>query len=122
MGIAEAALRTSLTFLVLLILTRILGKKQISQLTFFNYVTGITIGSMAANFTVDPEVSVTEGATGILVWAGLTVLVGYVSLKWPRARVALDGQPTILSRGIWRPLRLAGHCRRCRDVSGVRWL
>ncbi len=36
-------------FFTLFLLTRLLGKKQLSHLTFFNYVTGITIGSKAAN-------------------------------------------------------------------------
>ncbi len=96
----NVALRTLFTFIVLLIVTRLLGRKQISQLTFFNYITGITIGSMAASFTVESHVSATEGATGVLGWCLLTLLVELISLKWPRARVALDGQPVILiSRG-----------------------
>jgi len=40
---------TILTFFSLLILTRLLGKKQLSHLTFFKYKTDITIGSLAAN-------------------------------------------------------------------------
>ena len=40
-------LKTLVAFFVLLILTRILGKKQLANMTFFNYVTGITIGSIA---------------------------------------------------------------------------
>lgn len=48
-SILNLLLRTTLAFVVLLALARMLGKKQMSQLTFFNYVTGITIGSIAAN-------------------------------------------------------------------------
>jgi len=48
----QIASETVITFFVLLALTRLLGKKQLSHLTFFNYVTGITIGSMAANMVV----------------------------------------------------------------------
>ena len=43
-------LKPTIAFILLLILTRILGKKQMSQMTFFNYVTGITIGSLAGNY------------------------------------------------------------------------
>jgi len=93
---AVVALRTVITFIVLLVVTRLLGRKQISQLTFFNYIAGITIGSMAASFTVESHVSAVEGATGVIGWCVLTLLVEIVSLKWPRARVALDGQPVIL--------------------------
>lgn len=45
----QIILETIITFLVLLFYTRLLGKKQMSHLTFFNYITGITIGSIAAN-------------------------------------------------------------------------
>lgn len=48
----QTALETAMTFLVLLILTRVLGKKQLGHLTFFNYITGITIGSIAANMVM----------------------------------------------------------------------
>ena len=45
--------RAVIGFFSLLIFARILGKEQISQLTFFDYVLGITIGSMAADLTTD---------------------------------------------------------------------
>ncbi len=45
-----------MSFFSLLIFTRILGKQQISQMTFFDYVAGITIGSIAASMTVDVSV------------------------------------------------------------------
>ncbi len=45
--------RSIVAFFTLLIFTKILGKQQISQLTFFDYVLGTTIGSIAANLTTD---------------------------------------------------------------------
>lgn len=53
-SIYQVILNTFISFWVLFIITRLLGKKQMSQLTFFNYITGITIGSIAANM-VDLE-------------------------------------------------------------------
>ena len=46
--------RGIIAFFTLLIFARLLGKQQISQLTFFDYVLGITIGSIAANLTTGP--------------------------------------------------------------------
>jgi uncharacterized membrane protein YcaP (DUF421 family) len=43
-----ALVRSIISFTVILILARVMGKKQISHLTFFDYVVGITIGSMAS--------------------------------------------------------------------------
>jgi uncharacterized membrane protein YcaP (DUF421 family) len=45
-------IRSTIAFFVLLLLVRLLGKRQVSQLTFFDYVVGITIGSIAATLSV----------------------------------------------------------------------
>lgn len=47
------AVRSVIGFFSLLIFTRVIGKEQISQLTFFDYVLGITIGSIASDLTTD---------------------------------------------------------------------
>lgn len=89
-------LKTTLIFLVLLILTRLLGKKQVSHLTFFNYVTGITVGSIAANMLTDTNEPFWEDFIGLIWWCLLTILVGYVGLKSGKFRLIIDGQPSIL--------------------------
>ncbi|WP_419877622.1 DUF421 domain-containing protein [Brevibacillus centrosporus] len=93
-------LRTSLTFLFMLVLTRLLGKKQLSHLTFFNYVTGITFGSIAAEVVIqkNQDLPLFQGLASLVWWALLTLLVGHIGLKWPKARIAIDGEPTIIIR------------------------
>lgn len=65
------AVRSVIGFFSLLIFTRIIGKEQISQLTFFDYVLGITIGSIAASLTTDlssrawPHWIAVMGCTGL---------------------------------------------------------
>lgn len=49
---------------ILFILTRMMGKKQVSQPTFFDYVVVISIGSIATMFAVDSSISYIEGITG----------------------------------------------------------
>ena len=92
----ETIMRTTLSFVVLLILARLLGKKQISQLTFFHYVTGITIGSIAAEIAAQHETPFVDGLIAMSWWAALTLLMSYIALKSRRARVILDDQPTII--------------------------
>lgn len=94
--IINLLLRTTLVFVVLLVMARILGKKQLSQLTFINYVTGITIGSIAANIISIANKPFTDEFIGLIWWCLLTVLVGVINLKSGNARRLLDGQPTIL--------------------------
>lgn len=95
-GYLQIAMETLITFSVLLILTRILGKKQLSHLTFFNYVTGITVGSIAANMVILETGSYIKELTSLVTWCALTILVEYISLKSSKLRIILDGEPTIL--------------------------
>lgn len=88
--------RTIIGFLILLILTRILGKKQISQMTFFTYITGIALGNIAGDMVVHRDIKVIDGITGLTLWAILTFTIELISLKSARIRVLLDGEPTIV--------------------------
>lgn len=92
----EMLLRTTLAFVVLLILARFMGKKQISQLTFFHYVTGITIGSIAADIAGESETPFMDGLVAMIWWAVLTIAMNYISMKSKKARVLLDDKPIIV--------------------------
>ncbi len=96
MSWTEIAIRTLAAFVALLVMTRLMGHKQMSQLTFFNYITGITIGNIAAYVSIDSRVTIGEGLLALAGWTGLTVLVGMISLKSSTARALVDGQPTIV--------------------------
>jgi uncharacterized membrane protein YcaP (DUF421 family) len=89
-------LKTTLAFLLLLILARFLGKKQMSQMTFFNYMTGITIGSLAANIISNNDNSLLEEILGLVWWSALTILLTYATLKSESLRTLVDGEPVIL--------------------------
>ncbi|KGR80029.1 YetF domain-containing protein [Ureibacillus manganicus] len=95
-GYLQLILETIATFFVLLLMTRLLGKKQLSHLTFFNYITGITIGSLAANMVIISSRNFFKELTTLIVWCLLSMIIAYIGLKSGKARVVLDGQPTIL--------------------------
>lgn len=88
--------RISIIFIVLLVMARILGKKQLSHLTFFNYITGITIGSIAANMISESNGQFLADFIGIIWWCILTEITGYINLKSGKIRRIIDGQPTII--------------------------
>ena len=92
----DTFIRTVLGFAVLLTLTRLLGKKQLSQLTVFTYITGIALGSMAAEMVLQKDVRIIDGIMAMALWSVLVFVVEWVSLKSPAARVLLDGEPTIV--------------------------
>lgn len=92
--------RGLISFVTLLILARLLGKQQLGQLSFFEYITGITIGSMAAGLTVDLTEQGWIYWAGLVTWTGLTLLVQFVALKSRRAAKTLAGDPdVVIARG-----------------------
>lgn len=77
-------------------MTRLMGKKQLSQLTFFNYVTGITIGSMAASLAIDDSLQFIHGIYAIVLWSLLTIIMEFLTLKSLKIRYWTDGRPVVL--------------------------
>lgn len=81
MSVLEVIGRSAIAFLVLLLLTRLMGRKQISQLTFFNYVTGISIGAVAGDISLDHSVKLSLGIISLATWCGLTIIFDLIDIK-----------------------------------------
>lgn len=92
----EMLLRTTLSFFALLILARVLGKKQLGQLTFFHYITGITFGSIASEIASQAETPFLDGLISLIWWSILTYLMTIITIKSKKARVLVDDKPTIV--------------------------
>jgi uncharacterized membrane protein YcaP (DUF421 family) len=88
--------RAVIGFFSLLIFARILGKEQISQLTFFDYVLGITIGSIAATLTTDLTSRAWSHWVGLITWTALGFLMEYMCMKWRYFAKYIEGEPTII--------------------------
>lgn len=89
-------IRSVVAFFLLLLMARIMGKKQISQLTFFDYCVGITIGSIAATMSVDQNIKAVNGILSLLVWGLFPIILSYVSLKSIWFTKLIDGKPSVL--------------------------
>lgn len=92
----DLLIRSVVTYFTLLLFTRIMGRKQISQLTYFDYIVGITIGSTAAVASVDKHVSMHEGIFSIVVWSILTIIISQITLKNIKLRLLIDSEPLII--------------------------
>ena len=88
--------RAILSFLVLLALARVLGKKQISQLTFFDYVVGIVIGDMASTVAIDTSTKLLNGITGLVVYTLLSLIMAFGAIKSFKFRELVESSPSIL--------------------------
>ncbi|WP_204701310.1 DUF421 domain-containing protein [Halanaerobacter jeridensis] len=88
--------RSSIAFFTLLIFTRILGKQQVSQLTYFDYILGITVGSIAGILSVDLKSEARLVWLGIATWVILSILMKTIALKSRHLSKYIDGEPTIV--------------------------
>ncbi|TFB24323.1 DUF421 domain-containing protein [Filobacillus milosensis] len=96
MNISELVIRLAIAFITLLTLTRMMGRKEISQMTFFNFVSGISIGTLGATLAIDSSLSVSHGILALVIWSLFTILIGYIDLKSKKIRYVVEGQPRIL--------------------------
>jgi len=88
-------LRSLLFLVVLFAITKWLGKKQISELSFFEYVTGITIGNIGAEMATGIEKSIANGILSIVTFAAVPFLAGIISLKNKPFRDFIEGKGTV---------------------------
>ncbi len=96
MGAWIIFLQTVLSFLVLLVLTRILGKQQLSQLTFYEYLNGITFGSIAANMATIEIEKVPDHLIGLITYGLLTLAVSWMAMKNRKFRKLVAGEPVVV--------------------------
>ncbi|SEA84676.1 Uncharacterized membrane protein YcaP, DUF421 family [Thalassobacillus cyri] len=83
-------------FTVLYVVARVLNKKLISQMTFFDFVAGITLGSMTATIILTSNLTLMKGLTGLVLFGGLVLLVDYMTLNNFHLRKLFNSEPTVL--------------------------
>ena len=94
-GIGMTVLTTILSILALFLLTKMMGAKQVSQMTMFDYVIGITIGSSAAELATELEEPF-KPLTALIVYALLALAISWASMKSFKARAVMQGRPLVL--------------------------
>ncbi|MCM1370273.1 MAG: DUF421 domain-containing protein [Clostridium sp.] len=92
----DTTLRSIISLLVLFFVTKLLGKKQVSQLSIFDYVIGISIGNFAAEITIALESQFINGILAILIYGLVAYLISIVTMKSIVLRRFFIGVPTVL--------------------------
>lgn len=88
--------RTILLIIILFFLTKLMGKKQISQLNLFDYIIGITIGSIVADVSLDLSKDLISGIFCLVLFGFFSVLISYITINCLVLRRFIYGVPTIL--------------------------
>lgn len=95
-NIGDLVLRSILSLVVLFLITELMGKKQISQLNMFDYIIGISIGSIAASFSVDDSIGYFDGIIAIVIYGGIATFISFLTTKSIVARRFFTGTPLVL--------------------------
>ncbi len=95
-GILDIFIRSVVSAMILFLLTKIMGYKQISQLTYFDYCIGISIGSIAAEMSVEREIPYHYFVIAMVVYSMIALGISLVTLRNLKVRRYLNGSPLVL--------------------------
>lgn len=95
MDLLKVAVTSVVSVVALFLLTKLMGSKQISQLSMFDYIIGISIGSIAAEFATELE-NPENSLLAMVIYAVGAFLVSLVTGKSTRLRKLINGKPMIL--------------------------
>ncbi|MBD5533914.1 MAG: DUF421 domain-containing protein [Lachnospiraceae bacterium] len=84
------------SIVTLFILTKLMGYRQMSQMSMFDYINGITIGSIAAEMATALDENPLHGIVAMTVYALIAVLLSFLSMKSIKLRRLIVGRPVIL--------------------------
>src|SRR5690625_3561374 len=96
MGIPEQLLRIAIGFFALFLLTRLLGRKEISELNFINFVSAIAIGSITADFVLNQNITILHGIIALTGWAAFTFVMSLIDIWSIKGRKIVSGDPVIV--------------------------
>lgn len=98
MSAFDIIIRSALVFIILLVWARILGRKLVSQMKFFDFVAGVTIGSMGGSLIFTKNIGLGNGISALSVFCLLALVSGFLSLRSFSLRRVIDSGPVILMR------------------------
>lgn len=94
-GWVEILIRSLSLLIALFFITKMLGKKQMSQLDIFQYITGIVIGSIVATHVTDLTTQFEYALIALLVWFLVPLGLEYIAIKSKRVRDFTQGKGTV---------------------------
>lgn len=88
-------------FILTLFLSRIVGTKLISQMNFFDFILGVSMGSIVASAIIDKDFTSISSITALITLAVLTILTAYLHIKSYRVKNIVDSEPiTLVKNGV----------------------
>jgi uncharacterized membrane protein YcaP (DUF421 family) len=92
----DLVIRATIVFFVILVVTRAVGRRELSSMEPFDLILLVVIGDLVQQGVTQSDNSVTGAVTVIATMAALTVLTAYLSFRFKRLRPLLEGDPVIV--------------------------
>jgi uncharacterized membrane protein YcaP (DUF421 family) len=94
----DIALRAAFAFGFIFLLTRVVGRRELTSLEPFDLVLLIVVGDLVQQGITQSDYSLTGLVIAVGTMALLTVLASWLSFRFPRLRPVLDGEPIVIVR------------------------
>lgn len=92
----DIVLRASAIFLILFVLLRLFGKRQLGQMTPFEFVALVVVGDFVQQAVTHNDFSVTAAVLAVATFGFWSLALGWISYRSDTMRRLLEGQPRIL--------------------------
>ncbi|RDW18289.1 DUF421 domain-containing protein [Oceanobacillus arenosus] len=116
-------------FIALFVLTKLLGKTQISQITTFDFISSLLLGELVGNGLFDPDIGILQIGFVVFLWGALMYVTEIITQKFKGTRAFIEGSPSIiiykgkLIRDIMKKNKLdinqLQHLLRAKDVFSI---
>jgi uncharacterized membrane protein YcaP (DUF421 family) len=92
----DIVLRAAFVYLLILFVTRVAGRRELSSLQPFDLILLVVIGDLVQQGVTQSDYSIMGVVLAVTTFAVLTVVTSYASYRFPRTRPVLDGEPVII--------------------------
>ncbi len=94
----QIVLRALAVFAVLYLITRVIGKRQLGQMTAFELVLLITMGDLVQQGVTQEDYSITGAFLAVGTFAAASVALSWITWRSRTGRRLIDGHPTVIVR------------------------
>ena len=92
----DLAIRAAVAFLIIFLITRVIGRRELSTLEPFDLILLVVIGDLVQQGVTQNDTSITGVSIVLSVIALMTIAFAYVNFRFRAARPILEGRPVVL--------------------------
>lgn len=92
----DIAIRATIVFFMLFVVLRVMGKRQLGQMTPFEFVALVVLGDFVQQAVTHNDFSITAATLAVVTFAFWSLVLGWVSFYSPFARRVLEGEPRVI--------------------------